>query len=252
MVVEVNTAKYSGKVTLTQVVLTKKVLNTAVILDINNNITPAATIILVTDADGPPFGEPWEYAYVVWILIYLSRNSRPDIHFEVHQCSRFIHSPRISHSEAVNIICLYLVITQGQGLTFNPNSEMKLDLYVDADFSGFCKREYDQDPVCINSINGYVMALVGFPFYWVSNMYTDNDLSTLDAEYISLFQDIHDLLTLRRFIQEVGTQLNMGFAYPTIIHSAVFEDKNGSLCFSKSPSTTQRKLHISVKCHFFR
>ena len=56
--VEVSTDKNSVKVTLTQVGLTKKVLKTVGMLDIDNNINPAATITLGTDADGPPFYEP--------------------------------------------------------------------------------------------------------------------------------------------------------------------------------------------------
>ena len=69
---------------------------------------------LVTDADGPPFDEPWEYAYVVVMLISLSRNSRSEIQFEVHQCYRFTHNPRRSHSEALKRICRYLYEHKGK------------------------------------------------------------------------------------------------------------------------------------------
>ena len=86
LLVEVSTDKNSVKVTLTQVGLTKKVLKTVGMLDVNNNINPAATITLGTDADGPPFDEPWGYTSVVGMLICLSRNSRSDIQFAVHQC----------------------------------------------------------------------------------------------------------------------------------------------------------------------
>ena len=57
--VEVSTDKKSGKVTLTQVGLTKKVLKTVGMLDINNHINPATTITLGTDTDVPPIDEPW-------------------------------------------------------------------------------------------------------------------------------------------------------------------------------------------------
>ena len=124
--VEVSTDKKSGKVTLTQVGLTKKVLKILGMLDINNNINPAATITLGTDADGPPFDEPCGYASVVGMLICLSRNSRSDIQFAVNQCARLIHNPRRIHSESVNSICQFLVGTQGQVLAFDPNSDMKL------------------------------------------------------------------------------------------------------------------------------
>ena len=58
LVVEVKTGDKSGKFTLIQIGLTKKVLKTVIILDGDNNTTPAAIFPLVTDSDGPPFDEP--------------------------------------------------------------------------------------------------------------------------------------------------------------------------------------------------
>ena len=51
LVVEDNTDNQSVNVTLTQGGLSKKVLNTVVMLDSNNNITPSETMTLVTDDD---------------------------------------------------------------------------------------------------------------------------------------------------------------------------------------------------------
>ena len=67
-------------------------LNTVGMLDSNKKITPEATIPFVTDTGGPPFDEPYEYASVVVMLMYLSRNSMSDIQFAVYQCARFTHN----------------------------------------------------------------------------------------------------------------------------------------------------------------
>ena len=82
--VDVTTDEQSGKVTLTQGLLTKKVMNIVVMLDINKNTTPAAKMQLGIYSDISPFGGPWKYAYVVEILMYISRISGPDIHCSVH------------------------------------------------------------------------------------------------------------------------------------------------------------------------
>ena len=164
LAVEVNTEKHSVKVALTQVGLTNKVSKAAEMLDSNKMVTPAATIPLVTYSYGQTFYEPWQYAYVVLMLMYLSNNSRPDIHFSIKQCDRFTHN---IHSDSVKRICLYLFVTQEQVLTFKPNSDMKLDCYVDADFAGLWKHKDDQDSVFVKSSTGYVMTLVGCPLYWV-------------------------------------------------------------------------------------
>ena len=96
------------------------------------------------------------------------------------------------------------------------------------------------------------MTLGGCPFHFVSKLQKDISLSILEDEYIYLYQDMCNILYLRRLIQEVSTQLNMGLLYPAIMHSTLFEDNNGALSFSKSPSKTQMTRHIDVKYHLSR
>ena len=148
--VEVKADKHPGKVTLNQGGCNKKVLKTVGMLDSNNKINPSEILPLGKDADGPPFDEPWLYSSVVGMLMYISINYRPYLQFEVHQYFRFTHNPRKSHDDAVNMIFCYLVITQGQGLTLDPNNDTMLECYVDVYFVGLWKHEDDQYPVCVN------------------------------------------------------------------------------------------------------
>ena len=122
-----------------------------------------------------------------------------------------------------------------------------MDLYV----TGLWKNKDDQYTVCGKSITGYVMTLGGCTLHWVSKIQTDISQSTLEDEYIALSQAMHDILHLRRLLQEVGNQLKTDFAYPIIIHSTVFEDTNGNLGLATSPRTTPRSSYISVKYNFF-
>ena len=55
------------------------------------------------------------------------------------------------------------------------------------------------------------------------------------------------ILPLRRFLWEVGTQLNMEFVSPATMHSTVFEDKNGALGLAESPRKHPSTHHIAVK-----
>ena len=111
-------------------------------LDSSNNA-------LGKNAYGNYFYEPWEYASVVGMLMYLYSNYRPDIQFTVQQYARFTYNSRKSHSDTVNRICRYLVGMQGKVLTFDPNSDMNLDCYVDAYFPGLWEHKDDKDPVCL-------------------------------------------------------------------------------------------------------
>jgi uncharacterized membrane protein len=76
---EVKTSKDTGRVTLTQSGLTRKVLRATGMQDSNRKHTPATPIPLGTYADRGVFHEYWDYASVVGMLMYLSSKSRPDI-----------------------------------------------------------------------------------------------------------------------------------------------------------------------------
>ena len=69
--------------------------------DCNPKSTPANIRPLGTDSSGPKHTESWDYASAVGMLMYLAGNAYPEIQFAVHQCARFTHAPRHSHSVAV-------------------------------------------------------------------------------------------------------------------------------------------------------
>ena len=48
--------------------------------------------------------EKWSYCSVVGMLIYLARNTHPDIEYVVHQCARFQLNPKKSHENAIKRI----------------------------------------------------------------------------------------------------------------------------------------------------
>ena len=50
----------------------------------------------------------------VGMLLYVCSNTRPDLHFAVHQVCRFAHSPKKSHGQAVKRIICSLVKTREQ------------------------------------------------------------------------------------------------------------------------------------------
>jgi histone deacetylase 1/2 len=63
--------------------LIKKILEKTGMTDVACKTMPTSTTAMGTDKGGVPFNEPWEYASVVGMLMYLGTNSRPDIAFSV-------------------------------------------------------------------------------------------------------------------------------------------------------------------------
>jgi hypothetical protein len=179
-----------------------------------------STPLLGTDADGPRRKETWNYASVIGMMMYLSSNTHPKIQFAVHQCARFTRCPCASHKEGVKHICCYLQGVKDDGLTFRPSADLQLDCYVDANFAGLWNYESDQDPVCVKSQTGYVMALGGCPIQWNSKPQTEIALSTTKAEYIALSQAMRELIPLRRLLLEIVVAMKLPGVKGSVIPSS--------------------------------
>jgi hypothetical protein len=158
--------------------------------------------------------------------MYLAANRRPDIAYAVHQATHHTHYPRASHALAVKRIIRYLQGTKDCGTIFRPDNSMKVDCYVDADFSGLWKAEHDQDPICAKSRTGYVIKFCNVPVLWVSKMQTQIALSTMEAEYIALLQSMRDLIPICEALKEIfGIVMERsGVTPPCYSYSKAFKD----------------------------
>ena len=249
-----------NRFTLTQPGLIQKVLQTTKMTECNSCETPATTTNLGLDSDEPACNEDWDYASIIGMLMYLANNTRPDIAFSVHQCARFTHSPKQSHSKAVKRILRYLHGTQTKGMSFSPSSTFKVDCYVDADFGGLFGVENDQDPICVKSHTGYLITLMDCPLIWVSKLQTQITLNTMEAEYLALSHSMRDLIAIRGLLSEIKRSTFDGelpdpscsthstaFIHP----STVYEDNTSALKFASMPKLSPRTKHIAIPYHFF-
>jgi hypothetical protein len=96
-----------GSIELLQTGLIDRVLKVMGLEDSHDKSTPSEIKALGKDENGEPCSEPWSYASVVGMLMYLASNSRPDIAYAVHSCAR-------AH-EFVFVcccLCMYCIITR--------------------------------------------------------------------------------------------------------------------------------------------
>ena len=231
--------------------LIDKALETVGMVDCNVKWTPANVAPLGTDISGLPWKEEWSYALVVGMLMFLGSNAFPEIQMAVHQCAQFTHRPQRAHEETIKHMCWYLKGAKGKGLTFLPTTNLDLNCYVDADFSGLYGHEDLQDPNCVRSWTGYVLTLWGCPVIWNSKLQTEIALSTTEAEYIALSQSMRKLLPLRCFVKEVCTQMDL-LPGSTQIKSTVFEDNSACLTTAQAEWMSPQTNHIAIKYHFFQ
>ena len=86
-----------------------------------------------------------------------------------------------------------------------------IECYADYDWYGLWFRE-DADKVgSVLSRTGYIIKFENYPIVWVSKMQTDIDLSTTEAEYISMSKSMRDFITLRQIVSDVSSVFGMKY-----------------------------------------
>ena len=69
------------------------------------------------------------------MMFYLSGHSSPDIAYAVNCAACYMFCPRHSYELAQKRIGRYLKSSHSKGLILNPSSNLKIDCYLDGDFS---------------------------------------------------------------------------------------------------------------------
>ena len=242
--------KSSKTITMTQPGLINKIIKATGLENCNANKTPASTAALGSDPDGLPMKESWSYSSVVGMLLYLSTNTRPDITYAVSQVARFGANPKQSHASAVKMIVRYLSGTVNQGTIFTPNTNYKIDCYVDADFAGLHGREQQDNPASTKSRTGYILFFCGSPLLWKSQLQSETALSTFHAEYVALSAAMRQLIVVQRVLQDMVDCLKFEIETPKI-HAEVFEDNNSAFLLANNQRLTERSKWLNCKLHFF-
>ncbi|KAK8934710.1 hypothetical protein KSP39_PZI014426 [Platanthera zijinensis] len=100
---------------------------------------PADTPIEANHRLGRDDGENIEdisgFQRLVGRLIFLS-HTRPDISYAVSVVSQYMHAPKTRHMDAALRILRYLKSSPGMGILFAPNTDLKVEVYTDADWAG--------------------------------------------------------------------------------------------------------------------
>ena len=145
------------------------------------------------------------YHSVVGRLMYLIGNTRPDCSYATHQCARFSHDPCLAHEAALKRISRYLKGTKDGGIILWPNTSVKHDCYVDADFAGLWGYNAKEDPTSVKSRLGYYVLLGNVPVLWSSKLQSEIALSTMEAEYIILGTAMWAFIPLQHVLNELVT-----------------------------------------------
>jgi hypothetical protein len=94
--------------------------------------TPIDINVKLNTEDGELLEDINQYQKLMRKLVYLTV-TRPDLSFVVSQVSKFMHAPRTSHLDAINIILRYLKSYPKKGIWMRNNKTNAVCGYSDAD-----------------------------------------------------------------------------------------------------------------------
>jgi len=175
------------------------------------------------------------YQNIVGALLYLALNTRPDIAYSVGVLARFNSYPNFRACKALLRVLIYLRTTSTLGIKFS-GTELNLFAFSDADWAG--------DLDSRRSTTGYVAYAAGGPIAWQSKLQSTVAVSTMEAEYMSAFGAIQELIWLKGVLSEIGIPLDD----PITLHM----DAKSAIALAKNPMHHKRSKHIDIKYHWLR
>ena len=178
------------------------------------------------------------YRSLVGSLLYIAKQTRPDIVWIVNVLSRFMDKPAISHWLAGKRVLRYLQTTKSLKLVYPRDSDHNLIGESDADRSG------DHDDR--RSTTGYFFKLgfSGGAVSWQTKKQQTVALSSCEAEYQGLAAAVQEATFFRSLICQMG--------YHQIQATVIGENNQSCIKLATSPVMHQRSKHIDTKYHFIR
>jgi hypothetical protein len=184
--------------------------------------------------DGECLEDINQFQRLVGKLIYLTV-TRPNISYSVSQISKFMHSPRTPHLEAINRILKYLKGTPGKGIFMKCNNSNEVCGYSDADWAESFDRK---------STTGFCTFVGGNLVTWKSKKQNVVARSSAEAEYRAMASSASELTWIKQILSDFGIQVQ--------IPMKMFCDNQSARHITSNPVFHERTKHIEVDCHFIR
>ncbi|RVW16742.1 Retrovirus-related Pol polyprotein from transposon RE1 [Vitis vinifera] len=187
-----------------------------------------------TESDGKPVDRE-RYRRLVGRLIYFS-HTRPDIAFTVSVVSQYMHSPKESHLEAMYKILRYLKGSPGRELFFKKGDSKKVEIYMDADWTGSAEDK--------RSTTNYCTYVWGNLVTWRSKKQSVVPRSDVKAEFRAIAQGMCEGLWLQKLLEELHITIELLIK--------LYCDNKAPISISHNPIQHDMTKYIEVNRHFIK
>jgi hypothetical protein len=153
----------------------------------------------------------------------------------------------LCHERAIMRLGRYLLDTRKHGIIYKPDCSKGLEYYVDADFAGGWTQANASNAENVLSSTGYVIMYASCLILWVGRLQTKIALSTAEAEYIALWQALHNMIPLITLLKEVNEVFLVHVKTPTFV-CQVHKDNQSCITMATSQKFCPRTntLHSSI------
>ena len=178
------------------------------------------------------------YRSLVGSLLYVAKQTRPDIMFTVNILSRHMNAPTNQHWMCGKRLLRYLQGSKSFKLTYTKEDKYDLVGESDADWSG--------DVNDRKSTTGYYFKLIGrgAALSWDVKKQATVALSSSEAEYQGMAAAVQEALYLKQLLEDFGIQQKRPIA--------IGEDNQSCIRLCQNPVMHKRSKHIETKFHFIR
>ncbi|GJT85173.1 putative RNA-directed DNA polymerase [Tanacetum coccineum] len=164
----------------------------------NTPIEQKVSIAFESSSKDPLLDNITEYQKLVGKLIYLTL-TRPDISYDVHCLSQYMHAPLLSHFKLAFRVLRYLKLYPGKGIgIFKGNSPLVLSAWSDANWAKCAATR--------KSVTEFYVFLGGSLVSWKSKKQTTVAKSSAEAEYRAMTAMACEIMWLHNLLQELNVR----------------------------------------------
>ena len=179
-----------------------------------------------------------DFQQIVGGLLYIARNTRPDISIQVNLLGRRTADPSPTNLLAARQLCQYLLTTRQEGVQYSTadkesGEQTRIEVYTDALYGGEGAR----------SQTGVLVLMNRHPIVWYSRRQDTVSLSITEAEYIAACEGAKDAAWIQQLLKEL-----LG----TTLIPILYTDNEAADKLSKNQAYHRRTRHIQHWWHYLR
>ena len=178
----------------------------------------------------------YPYRQLIGSLLYIL-GTGPELYFVIIALSRFVNNPGWTHWLGAVYVLVYLKNTTNKGIHIQKKQELRLTVFVDADWGSNVDNR--------KSVSGYIIYLGSTPIVWRSKQQKGKPAtSSCEAEYIALSMVISEVVWIITFMKELGYYLPLPIT--------IYCDNKSAKDLAYNPVHHDRTKHIDISYHRIR